>query len=189
MGGALATLYTQRYSERIISLTAICPAGLVNSFPLSLIKQPCMQGVLRSILSNPEGNEKVWRESFYNHNADTHDLEEEMVHNTKMMYDNNAEATNAMFRSVVDFPLYGLANEVTRVGQSGIPILVMWGDKDLIVPFKPSCRRWLNALKQGGKSDVLAKVYSNVSHGLLSEIHATVSKDLAQFLDDHKNII
>jgi pimeloyl-ACP methyl ester carboxylesterase len=182
MGGALAVLFALQHSDKIKSLTLVAPAGLMNVFPLSMIKSSrCLQGPLRSMLSSRRNQEKAWRNDFYSHKGAALELEEQTVQSMHWMYDHNPEAFNAFFRSVIEFPLYGLDEEVRRLGRCDIPVLLVWGQADKAVPYKPCCQRWQNLLSEGG-SKVTIKSYKRAGHGLLTEIHEVVNKDIEQFV-------
>lgn len=185
MGGALAALYTIQHKDMVKSLTLVAPAGLMNSFPLSLLKSGrCLHGVLRGSLSARSNAEKAWRDDFYSHEGEALVLEEEMVRSQHLMYDHNPEAFNAFFTSVLQFPLYGLEAEVKQLAQcDGLPFLLLWGRADKAVPYA-CCKRWTKLLQSNG-AKLVVKKYLKAAHGLLAETHEEVGRDIVDFLAAH----
>jgi dienelactone hydrolase len=47
-----------------------------------------------------------------------------------------------------------------------VPVLLMWGDKDTVVPVAESRQIIENALKRAGNKDVTVKIFPNVNHGV-----------------------
>jgi len=48
-----------------------------------------------------------------------------------------------------------------------VPVLLVWGDKDRIVPVAESRTIIENALKKGGNQDFTTKIFPNVNHGVV----------------------
>jgi pimeloyl-ACP methyl ester carboxylesterase len=48
-----------------------------------------------------------------------------------------------------------------------VPVLLVWGDKDTVVPVEESKTIILNVLKKGRNADVTVKIFENVNHGVV----------------------
>ncbi|RYH05762.1 alpha/beta hydrolase [archaeon] len=180
MGGALSTLYTVKNASKVISLTLIAPAGLMNSFPLSLAKG-CMQSTLRSYLSSRSQQENAWRSDFYMKTGVSKERENKMVTSMHKMYDNNPESFNAFFRSVVEFPLYGLEDTVALLGKlQDLPINLIWGKADKSVPYT-NYKRWAEILVKENHDLRMAK-HDKAGHALIIEFHEEVAKQIYGFI-------
>eukprot|EP01031_Cornospumella_fuschlensis_P036828 gene36828-44674_t len=180
MGGALSTLYTVKNSSKVASLTLIAPAGLMDSFPLSLAKG-CLQSSLRSFLSSRSGQENAWRNDFYLKTGKSKEREDEMVETMHKMYDNNPEAFNAFFRSVVEFPLYGLEETVASLGKlKDMSVNLIWGKKDKAVPYT-NYKRWAEILVREGHEVRMAK-HDKAGHGLMVEFHEEIAEQIHGFI-------
>jgi pimeloyl-ACP methyl ester carboxylesterase len=47
-----------------------------------------------------------------------------------------------------------------------VPVFLIWGDKDTVVPVAEGQKIIENALKKAGNRDVTVKIYPNVNHGV-----------------------
>ncbi len=183
MGGALSALYVSKYPNEIKSVTFLAPAGLMNSGPLPLIRNvSCVAGIAKSILSPPAKQQQNWRNDFYNHTGSYLEAENAMVHRMTQMYTNNEGAFNAFWQCVLQFPLYGLDEEVQSVAQhEHISVFLLWGKDDVAVPLEPSFTRWTTHLK-GGKCKLTSKVIERAGHGFLLEYPEQTHSDILSFL-------
>ncbi len=188
MGGALAALYANNYPQAIKSLVLLAPAGLMDPGPLPLIRNvSCIAGIAKSVLKPRETQHKNWRNDFHNHTELFLEREEEMVRSMSLMYDNNPGAFEAFWRSVLEFPLYGLGEQVGQLAQHDhLSVFVMWGKEDIAVPFKPSFARWQSAL-EGQKCAFSSKVLDKAGHGFLLEYPEQTHKDILSFLNSTKD--
>ena len=48
-----------------------------------------------------------------------------------------------------------------------VPVLLVWGDKDTVVPVDEGERIILNALKKAANDDVTVKIFPNVNHAVV----------------------
>ena len=183
MGGALTALYAAKYPKDVLSVTLLAPAGLMNPGPLPLIRNvSCMAAITRSILSQPAQQKKAWRNDFYNHQGRYLESEEATVRRMQRMYDNNPGAFNAFWQSVLQFPLYGLDQEVKQMAENeNLSVFVLWGKNDVAVPLEPSFSRWTAALN-AGKCTLTTKQLDNAGHGFLLEYPEHTNADILKFL-------
>lgn len=179
MGGAIASLYANKYSNEIASLTLLSPAGLMNLHVVKFLRScRCLHGCVRSMLQN--GQEKAWRDDFYNHNTE---IENESLEIMRNIYSIHPEVFEGFWLSVLNFPLYGLDESINSLGKNHhIKILLLWGRNDLAVPFSPCFDNWVNTFKRNNHPSIETKVYDNASHGFFIEYHEVVNKDILQFL-------
>lgn len=82
----------------------------------------------------------------------------------------NPAAHDAVFRSVLAFPLSGLDEVVQRVAATRVPTLLIWALYDRVLPFEPHYGRWKALLRTGACRGVFCQpgCRSNPTPGLNS---------------------
>jgi pimeloyl-ACP methyl ester carboxylesterase len=191
MGGSLATLFTSAHSDYVKSLTLIAPAGLLCYFPLEFLKTfcGCFQGVLRQWLTTRSNAVQAWRNDFVAHEGPSLQLEDEWVSELSRMYDNNDHAHNALWQSLLEFPLSQIHDDVAIVARKkDLPIFILWGKKDVTVPFS-NLTEWkciIDRYRCNDCSTFFVETFEQGAHGILSEFHKEVHFHIAQFLSTVK---
>ena len=195
MGGAIITLYAEKYADEVQSLTLLAPAGLMNSIPHFFLRNccSCFQNIIIQLIKHDQ--EKIWREDFVSHEGIRLQLENEWVAKLKSLFHdpNNPNHFEAVWRSVLQFPLYGLDESVAAVANAPkISVLLMWGKKDKAVPFA-DFDKWkfyfeefrnnpLNIGSDNGKI-IEYKVYNELAHGFFLEEYDEVNNSIVSFLN------
>jgi pimeloyl-ACP methyl ester carboxylesterase len=192
MGGALASLFAQTYPNKVNSLILLCPAGLMNSGALPMLRScSCLHGSIRSSLSKPAAQEKAWRSDFFNKDAKTQSIQNEMVSRLKEMDRLNPGGFHAFWMSALQFPLYGLQKEIGLLSKENIVVMLIWGDKDTVVPMEPSLGRYRELLEEkkllgGGETKLHVQIIKNAGHGLLFEKSTETNNAILEFLHRDK---
>lgn len=135
MGGAAAGLFTARHPERVRSLTLIAPAGVEAIEPSGAVN------LLRTPLAGDWIGRVFGKEIFYNRLAEEEKTREGGEAFTarfakQMEY---RGYTNALISTMRHYPvLDGAPGAFRSVGESSVPVLAIWGEKDEVVPFAHS---------------------------------------------------
>ena len=135
MGGGIAALYTLEHPERVSALILVDAAGIPvkrddDDVPLAfrVASMPVISNVMRYVLPRSlveEGVRKVF--------VDQSKVTDEMVarYYDLTLHEGNRDATRMRFAS------YANRNEeafAARLGEIEVPTLVLWGDKDGLIP-------------------------------------------------------
>jgi pimeloyl-ACP methyl ester carboxylesterase len=140
MGGALALLHVDEDPAPIASLTLLSPAGLMDGAIFAVLRTcSCLHGPISSWLRS--GQEAAWRRDFHGNTPTTAQLAEATASHLRLMHDHNPTAHTAIFQTIVNFPLSGLAPDARRVAARPGRILLYWGDCDDVVPTS-NLKRW-----------------------------------------------
>ena len=127
MGGAVATIYAAHYPERLLSASLIAPAGLP---PLDIPAWATMP-VLGDVLTRAFGHQRSAREGIESAPDATDPASFARNYVLQSRYRGYPEA---VLSSVRHFPLTKAQAEYDRLGQTGLPVLAIWGAKDKTVP-------------------------------------------------------
>lgn len=192
MGGALATLYASKYPENVKSLVLLAPAGTLGYFPLQCAIDccPCFHTCVRSHLAVPANQEYSWRHAYYRPAGQALENLNNMIGELHKMYANNSHAHDAFWLSAIQFPLTNIESEIRSIAQrKTIPILIVWGKNDIIVPIS-NLSVWMSIFgKERGKSSsneiesVQTKIFENCGHSIMGEHRQDLLKTIEVFLD------
>ncbi len=131
MGGAIAAAYTAQAAEAVERLALLDPAGLPYPIPtgMKLLKLP----LLGELLMGPPGTRLLLQGLRDDLGADHPALPDyEARYRRQMRYFGFRRALLSTVRSGV---LWQGAEDFAAVGRSGLPVLLIWGEEDRVVPF------------------------------------------------------
>eukprot|EP01038_Epipyxis_sp_PR26KG_P017124 gene17124-23568_t len=186
MGGSLATIFASRYPDQVRSLTLLAPAGLMDLGPLRIIRSSgFIQALVKPVIKSNQVN--AWKKDFFSHKNDSLLLENDMIMNQTIMYQNNPHAFRAFWKSAMQFPLSDIQEHVTIIAKNhNIPILLLVSKNDVAVPMTPSYTRWISILNEFrsniSEENFHTKVYDNAAHGFFIEFYNIVNNDILSFL-------
>ena len=128
MGGALAALYCEKYHIEVKSLPLLAPAGLMNLPELEYLRAiPWFAWLLKYPLQWSElqpANSKT----FYDKTGIFEERFNYMMNMKRLAYDKNPHQLDATFQSKMEFPVYGIDNNVVALGIiENFPIQVIFG--------------------------------------------------------------
>lgn len=135
MGGGVAALYTLEHSERVSALILVDSAGIPverndDEVPLAfrIASMPVISNVMRYVLPRSlveEGVRKVF--------VDQSKVTDEMVarYYDLSLHEGNRDATRMRFASNATRDEAAFA---ARLGEIRVPVLIVWGDKDGLIP-------------------------------------------------------
>lgn len=129
MGGAISVYFTDKFAASIEKIILIAPAGFPMETPLTakLATLPGIGDYLGRVAAN-----NALEKSMVNGVATKMPEKMAAVARVQTRYAGYADAIVSTLRHM---NLTGLEAEYARVGQKSIPTLLIWGKKDLVVPF------------------------------------------------------
>lgn len=135
MGGAIATVFAHRHPALVRRLVLIDPAGLPQKQPLKmhLLKVP----VIGELIMNLVGNKVLLNglRSDPAHPERTIDPAYVEQYRRQMQYRGFKRALISTMRSRI---LTGVQDAYRGVGQQSLPVLLIWGRLDTVIPFERS---------------------------------------------------
>jgi pimeloyl-ACP methyl ester carboxylesterase len=167
MGGAIATVFAAQHPERVKRLALIAPAGLPFARPYSA--QLATWPWLGTWIMRVFGKRIL--------------LGGEAAANTGVQADALANIKNSLrFPGYLEglastlryYPLNGLERQYARLGTSGLPILLLWGDRDKTVAY--SCAARAVELSKGQLVTI-----KGATHSVNAEQAADVNAALVEF--------
>eukprot|EP00744_Colponema_vietnamica_P017320 GILI01024332.1.p1 GENE.GILI01024332.1~~GILI01024332.1.p1 ORF type:complete len:320 (+),score=49.07 GILI01024332.1:37-960(+) len=169
MGGVIACLYTEKYPTEVADLVLLAPAGLMNSGLIKFVRfMKCLHGMVRSNML--QGQETAWRADIHTKNAQTKVIEDDMVAKLHLASRNNPYQYDSFFKSLLVFPFWGLERSIAKITSTSRRVLLLWGDRDISVPFSPCYARWVRQLSRRDiKAHVEHEVYKNTGHSFFLE--------------------
>jgi pimeloyl-ACP methyl ester carboxylesterase len=164
MGGCISMGYADQYPDDIASITLLTPAGLMEKGTFKLLRSLpcCIQDIVKRCLRRNTLN--AVRNDFVQHYTE---LENRIVGQVKEMHTHNPHAFDAIFRSILAFPLSGLEGLVSNVAAARPPILLVWAKWDRVVCLDPHFFRWKALLKT--PMNVKYEVVDDAGHAFLLE--------------------
>jgi pimeloyl-ACP methyl ester carboxylesterase len=133
MGGAISVIFADRHPEMISSVSLIAPAGfpIKEPFVIKLAKAPIIGDYIMAVLGDKfilAGQRKA-----FVHPEKFPEYEEQFKVQIKYKGFNQALLSTMRYMKMNQ-----LADEYDRVGKQNKPVLLIWGNKDQILPFSNS---------------------------------------------------
>lgn len=185
MGGAITAMYCAQYAEEVQSAVFLAPAGLMSpAGPLWLVKNCCQcgQSIIKSVLHSSQ--ETAWRNDFADPRGE---LADKKVKQLSELFNRVPHQFESVWQSILQFPLSGLEDEVRRVAESDVSVLLMWGEKDKAVPFDnfnkwKSCFDEASSKQQQSGRTLQFITYKDLAHGLFYEKPSEILPCISSFL-------
>jgi pimeloyl-ACP methyl ester carboxylesterase len=141
MGGCLITLFAHRHPTHVKTLILLAPAGMLGFWPLVPLRSlTWLHGTIRATLFQRESQIANWRADFMQR-PELKEKEDAWVETLSIMYDNSNHAHDALWNSIIQFPMTNIAKEVKEFcanvegNQRMKGVLIIWGDKDITTPY------------------------------------------------------
>lgn len=132
MGGATAAIFTTNHPAKVRSLTLIAPAGLSNKPTLvSVMSAPLLGDAIMGIFGA-----RLGRSSAVASVAESPDPVAFLAN-----YDAQAHFagyTRALLSTMRHYPLWEALPLYQTIGDTDLPVQIIWGEKDKVVPFQQS---------------------------------------------------
>lgn len=186
MGGSLATIYATRFPEEIKALTLLSPAGLMTGNDIAWLRYLwCTHGLLQDMIIQKSLKQET-SNSFYMKTGVFKERENFMFKMKRRVFANNKYQAEATWQSILQFPLYDIHNDAEIVaGRDGLPVHLIFGDKDKVVEYQQNFSTWKTIL-DSGRCKAEYSIFPDGGHNLLLE-YPDESEDLIiRFMIHHK---
>ena len=133
MGGAVATIFTDRHPDLVAKLALIAPAGfpIEETLAMKIAKVPILGDYLMTVIGDWVILAGV-KDAF----VDLDNMSEfEEKFKVQMQY---AGFQQAILSTLRDMRMNNLSEAYQRVGKQQKPALLLWGNKDQVLPFSNS---------------------------------------------------
>jgi len=137
MGGATSVRFAQLHPTLVKSLTVACPAGLPWQMPgiAKIVKWPGVGEMLMSMASK-SATAKNTAKAYCDHTVEGAKQHwEATVERTERLGKLHPGFGPAFLSTVRNFEMHALEDSYAAVGKSSLPILLLWGKEDVVVPF------------------------------------------------------
>jgi len=133
MGGALSVLFAERHPERVQALILVDPAGFPLPLPFAakLVRLPGVGEYLMRVVGD-----RTIRDGMAGNFYDLSQLPAFALRFEEQLAFEGFQA--AQLSTLRHMPLESLAESFRAVGASGIPVLLIWGRADRVIPFATS---------------------------------------------------
>ncbi len=136
LGGAIAAGFTSKYSNIVRKTVLVAPAGLIkHPLPVNIA---IMLGVHKLLgkLNTKERSFKILQRSVYNVNDPKVIKYLDTMAEDNIKLQKNHKGNDAAIESTIsNFEFGGLLDTYKQINKNKTPLLVIWGDKDIICPF------------------------------------------------------
>jgi len=189
MGGAVATLFTNKYPDMVGKLVLLTPAGLPWDLPFGsfLLGIPILGWIIfllvtRFILTMEESIGENFFDIKHPHSETSIKIQLDLRTKGGM-----SNYTNYMTNSVSNFPLTGCTKEATCIGKQKRPTLIVWGQYDTTTPSDICFPQWYNLFK--GNDGCNFVVVKDVRHNFFNEEIELSNKLISSWIrgEEHKN--
>ncbi len=135
MGGAIATTFTAGQTHEVVALGLVSPAGLAQRLPLKahLARLPGFGDFLFALIGH-----QVLRRGIHQNFYRPERFPDFAAKFTPQLKDRGY--LPAILSTIRHTNLFGLSEQYAAVGRLGLPVLLIWGRADTIVPFANSAR-------------------------------------------------
>lgn len=168
MGGAAVALHAARHKERVRSVTLIAPAGvapLPTNVQIDTLRLPLLGDWLVRVFD---------KEIFYDRLAEEAEAGFAQNFARQMRYRGYPEALLSTLRH---YPLIeGVPGAYEMLGESGLPVLSIWGEKDETVPFSHAAE--IRKLVPEGKIIAFPAYHHDLAYTHAPELNAAVLKHI-----------
>ncbi|MHA2248772.1 MAG: alpha/beta fold hydrolase [Candidatus Kariarchaeaceae archaeon] len=131
MGGAISTLFSVKYPNLVKNTILLAPAGLPMPVPVSalLLKIPILNSLLFRMFGTRTLIEGLSHD-YQNQPDNFPEIQEKYIQ--QMQYKG---FRSAILSTINNFPLTSLTDKYKQLGQLKIPVLLIGGTEDSIIPF------------------------------------------------------
>jgi len=150
MGGGTAIMFCVKHRQRVNKLLLVDPAGIPNPLPLTgkFFNLPRIGEFFLGLSTNAVRRKNLGDLWIHNQELLTESYFENVTRFHKIK--GTTEASLAILRK--EF-FDTLSDEIRRLGQEGVPILIVWGREDKAVPLR--CGREMHRILKGSRLEII----------------------------------
>lgn len=187
MGGALVALYASQYGkDEVQSLTMMTQAGLMDLGLLKFIRNWPITHSLVQYLLVANSNTAFWND-FYLKEDQAVPAAANAVQKLKDINVQFPHIFQAFWQSFMNFPMSDLESSVAQLASNhDIRTLIVWADKDAVVPLEPNLKRWTDIYAAAKHPSLETKVFKNAAHCFHIEQDVEFNQDMIRFLRGEK---
>lgn len=181
MGGCLSGLFTAKYPEYVRSLILLTPAGLMNGFPLDVIRSlTCMHGCLRNVVVGKKQLLEACKRDIVLKTDEANRLRQELVDDMSKLADQCPILFESLWKSVLQFPLANADKQLSKL-PANLPVLMIWAKQDVVIPTSSNMPAWTKLLKSVG---IVAQVqvFEPAGHFVIIDHHQAIAEKMKVFL-------
>jgi pimeloyl-ACP methyl ester carboxylesterase len=135
MGGAISVIFAERHPELVRALVLVDPAGFPLEMPLTskLVQIPVLGEYLMRMVGGKAARDSIAK-NFY---------DPSLVPDFTKKFEVQMEYVGfqaALLSTLRHMPLQDLEASYRKVGEVGMPVLLVWGKQDELIPFETSER-------------------------------------------------
>jgi len=150
MGGGTAIMFCVQHRQRVNKLLLVDPAGIPNPLPLTgkFFNLPGIGELFLGLSTDAVRRKNLGDLWIHNQELLTESYFENVTRFHKIK--GTTEASLAMLRRKF---FDTLSDEIHRLGQEGVPILIVWGREDKAVPLR--CGREMHRILKGSRLEII----------------------------------
>lgn len=139
LGGAISTIFTTQHPELVKKLVLLAPAGVLKlglkeNIGLLITKIP----LIPEFIYQQFAKGSFLKKAHIHFEKDDLQLIENSKKGMTFQYDNNPGYALAILNTMKNFPLTSLKNTYSKLTSLKKQVCIIWGDKDILVPFDNS---------------------------------------------------
>lgn len=184
MGGTIVALYGSKYGSEneILSLTMLTQAGLMDLGLVKTIRSwTCTHNLIKYML---RGNTSAFWNDFHLKGEDALPQATNAVEKLIEIHKKHPHILDAFWESAVHFPLSDSETAIHQLASHHhINTLIMWADKDAVVPLEPNFKRWTDIYEAAQHPRLQTKVFKDAAHCFFIEQDAEFNQDMIRFLN------
>ena len=150
MGGGTAIMFCVKHRQRVNKLLLVDPAGIPNPLPLTgkFFNLPRIGELFLGLSTNAVRRKNLGNLWIHNKELLTESYFENVTRFHKIK--GTTEASLAILRQKF---FDTLSDEIRRLGQEDVPILIVWGREDKAVPLR--CGREMHRILKGSRLEII----------------------------------
>ena len=179
MGGVIVQRFTELYPSKVSKLILCCSAGLNNVPPskyLKLILSIPILGPLLFKIFMSRSDSKTVRSQWAYPDSDKYHTYIQLFRDACKQHPGYLRS---LFSTVFNFNFNSMLNSIESIEKLNIPILIIWGDKDALIPIENGYR-----YHKLYKKSVL-KIIPGANHSLLIEHSDQAIEAMKRFLKEN----
>lgn len=181
LGGAISACFTQQFPDLVKRHVMSAPTGIAQPLPKIVIglRIPLLGEILGRIVGEARMR-KFAHKSFVDYESPDIRAAQAFVNR---QFTENPGFLRSFMSTVLNFPMNGLKETYEEIGEQGRPTLVIWGRKDLTVPFSVST----HVMAALGSKSAELRAFDDVAHSTTLEKGSVTIPVILDWLAQHND--